>query len=268
MADPKEEKKSKKADTKAKGKEKNTEDDDDEDDGKGTGAIIALVAILIVVIWLVIFAILIKMDVGGFGSTVMYPILKDVPYLNKILPEQENVTTTADQDTQYQFSSMDQAVARIKELEGQLKEAQDNASSAATDQETMAQLEQELQQYKDDEANFEKEKADWYQDIVYNNNAPDASEYKKYYEEIDPANAEALYKQVVAQEENQTEIDNYVKAYSSMKPAEAAQIFDSMTSDLSLVAKILENMDAESRGNILGQMNADTAAKVTEIMNP
>ncbi len=267
MADPKEDKKKKeKADTKAKGKEKASEDDDEDDDSKGSGAIIALVAVLIVLIWLVIFAILIKMDVGGFGSTVMYPILKDVPYLNKILPEQENVV--AAQDAQYQYSSMDEAVDRIKELEGQLKEAQSSASSAATDQDTMQQLEQELQQYKDNEAEFEKEKSDWYQDIVYNNNAPDASEYKKYYEEIDPANAEALYKQVVAQEESKAEIDDYVKAYSSMKPAEAASIFNTMTDNLSLVAKILKNMDAESRGNILGQMNADTAAKVTEIMNP
>lgn len=266
MADPKEEKKKKKADSKPKKNIEDNEEEDEDDEGKGTGIIIALVAILIVVIWLVIFAILIKMDVGGVGSTVMYPILKDVPYLNKILPEQENVTAV--EDTQYQFSSMDEAVARIKELEKELKDAQDAASSSAADQETLKQLEQELQQYKDNEAAFEKSKSEWYQDIVYNNNAPDASEYKKYYEEIDPANAEALYKQVVSQEQNQTEIDNYVKAYSSMKPAEAAQIFDSMTNDLSLVAKILENMDAESRGNILGQMNADTAAKVTEIMNP
>lgn len=175
MADSKEDKKKKeKADTKAKGKEKASEDDDEDDDSKGSGAIIALVAVLIVLIWLVIFAILIKMDVGGFGSTVMYPILKDVPYLNKILPEQENVVAT--QDAQYQYSSMDEAVDRIKELEGQLKEAQSSASSAATDQDTMQQLEQELQQYKDNEAEFEKEKSDWYQDIVYNNNAPDASE--------------------------------------------------------------------------------------------
>ena len=41
-----------------------------------------------------------------------------------------------------------------------------------------------------------------------------------------------------------------------------------MTDNLDLVADILENMDAESRGNILANMNQDTAAKVTEIMNP
>ena len=49
---------------------------------------------------------------------------------------------------------------------------------------------------------------------------------------------------------------------------EAAAIFDSMTDNLSLVAKILNAMDAQSRGNILGKMDSATAAKVTKIMNP
>lgn len=41
-----------------------------------------------------------------------------------------------------------------------------------------------------------------------------------------------------------------------MKPKEAAAIFDSMTDNLSLVAKILNAMDAQSRGNILGKMDS------------
>ena len=43
---------------------------------------------------------------------------------------------------------------------------------------------------------------------------------------------------------------------------------NTMTDNLNLVAQILENMDAQSRADILGKMNSDTAAKVTEIMNP
>lgn len=53
-----------------------------------------------------------------------------------------------------------------------------------------------------------------------------------------------------------------------MKPKEAAAIFDTMTDNLQLVADILSNMDTQSRGDILGKMNSDTAAKVTEIMEP
>jgi flagellar motility protein MotE (MotC chaperone) len=77
-----------------------------------------------------------------------------------------------------------------------------------------------------------------------------------------------IYRQVVEQTAVDEELEDYVKAYSSMKPKEAAAIFDTMTDNLKLVAEILENMDAQSRADILGKMDADTAAKVTEIMKP
>ena len=98
--------------------------------------------------------------------------------------------------------------------------------------------------------------------------APDISNYKEYYESIDAANAEVLYKQVVEQTLTDEQMDDYVKTYSSMKPKEAAAIFDTMTDNLQLVADILSNMDTQSRGDILGKMNSDTAAKVTESMEP
>ena len=103
---------------------------------------------------------------------------------------------------------------------------------------------------------------------VFSDKAPDIKEYKKFYEQVDPANAEILYKQVCEQLEQDDEIKDYAQTYSKMKPKEAAAIFDSMTDNLSLVAKILNAMDAQSRGNILGKMDSATAAKVTKIMNP
>ena len=63
-------------------------------------------------------------------------------------------------------------------------------------------------------------------------------------------------------------MEKYVLMYSSMKPKQAAAIFDTMTNDLKLVAKILKAMDADSSASILGAMNAETAAKLTKIMNP
>ena len=126
----------------------------------------------------------------------------------------------------------------------------------------------ELDTYKQNEADFEQEKEKWYEDVVFSEDAPDISNYKEYYESIDAANAEVLYKQVVEQTLTDEQMDDYVKTYSSMKPKEAAVIFDTMTDNLQLVADILSNMDTQSRGDILGKMNSDTAAKVTEIMEP
>ena len=93
-------------------------------------------------------------------------------------------------------------------------------------------------------------------------------EYRKYYEEIDPTNAELLYKQVVKKEQQDEELKDYVKVYSAMKPKEAAAIFDTMTKDLKLVAKILKNMDADTSSAILGKMDTETAAKLTAMLEP
>ena len=247
-------------------KEENKELDEEKEGGKG---VLALVTVLIIIIWLGIIAILIKTDVGGFGSTVLYPILKDVPYINKILPNQESTQGTYETaDTQYQYSSLDDAVNRIKELELQLDEAQNKKKK---DKQTIKDLKKQikdLSSYKKDQAAFEKEKEKFYEEVVFSDEAPDINEYKTYYESIDPENAEVLYKQVVEQITYDDEVQDYAKTYSQMKPKEAAAIFDTMTDNLGLVSDILMCMGAQAREDILGKMNAETAAKLTEIMEP
>ena len=240
----KERKKEEKRQKKLAKKEGRLEEEENEEGGSKVAVV--FVTIIIVVIWLAILALLIKMDVGGFGSTVLAPILKDVPYVNKILPETDEDELSTE-DTEYPYQTLDEAVAYIKELESQVEK---------------------LQQYEQNEADFEKQKAEFYEDVVFNDKAPDISEYQKYYEGIDPANAEELYKEVVAQEQEDQQIKDYISTYSQMKPKEAAAIFDTMTDNLELVAKILEGMDAQSAANILGKMDSETAAKVTEIMEP
>ena len=103
---------------------------------------------------------------------------------------------------------------------------------------------------------------------MFSDQAPDINTYKEFYESIDPANAEAIYKQVLEQQQQDEELEQYVSMYSSMKPKQAAASFDAMKGDLDLVAKILKAMDTDSSSSILGAMNAETAAKLTKIMNP
>ncbi len=263
----KEEKARRKAEKKQMRAELAGSDDLDGDEGSGSKIAVFFVSLIIVIVWLAIIALLIKWDVGGFGSEVLAPVLKDVPYLNRILPD-DAVEELSTEDSEYAYSSMADAVERIKELEVQLAEAQNSSNENA---DYIAQLEaqsEELQRYREEEAEFEAEKQSFYEDVVFSDVAPDIEEYQQYYESIDPANAEVLYQQVVSQTLQEEEITDYVNTYSSMKPKEAAAIFDTMTDNLELVAEILEGMDAESRGAILGQMNTDTAARVTEIMEP
>ena len=85
---------------------------------------------------------------------------------------------------------------------------------------------------------------------------------------MDPTTAEFLYKQVVGQLEESKEVQDYAQAYSEMKPKQAAGIFEEMSNNLDLAARILKEMDPEARGNVLGVMDPAIAAKLTKIMEP
>ena len=262
----KEEKRNRKL-AKKEAKKNGTTDEFEEESGGGKAAVV-FVTLMIIVIWIAILAVLIHFDVGGFGSTVMQPILKDIPYVNKILPKTEEEETKTKEDSKYPYKTVDEAVAYIKELEKELADAKEsNSENDAYVADLEAQAAQ-WKEYKENEQKFEKEKAKFYKEVVFSDQAPDINEYKKYYESIDPQNAENLYKQVVEQQEKDDDMSDYVKAYSQMKPKQAAAIFDTMTDNLELVAKILSAMKADARGDILGNMKTDTAAKVTKLMEP
>lgn len=240
---------------------------DDEDEGNGVS--VFLVTTLIVIVWIAILCLLIKLDVGGFGSGVLAPVLRDVPVINKILPAANELETDDLTGESYGgYSSLKEAVDYIKELELELQRAQ---SAGATSSEEVAALKAEVERLKTFEANqveFQRIKTEFYEEVVYAENGPGEEAYKKYYESIDPATAEYLYKQVVQQVEESDEVKEYAQAYSEMKPKEAAAIFESMKDNLGLASRILSVMSAEDRGKILGAMDPDVAARITKIMDP
>ncbi len=240
----------------------------EEDEEQGGALSVILISVFIVLIWLAFAALFIRMDVGGFGSGVLRPYLKDVPVLNKILPPPKGSVSDTGEDLYYGYSDMQDAVARIKELELEVSDLHESLSS---DTETIEGLQEEIKRLKtfeDRQIEFEKIKNEFYNEVVFAEKAPDVKEYKKYYEEIEPENAASIYRDVVGEVAYDEEVQKYAKAYSAMKPKQAAGIFEAMTDDLQLAAKILECMSADDRGNILGAMDPDVAAQLTKIMEP
>lgn len=239
----------------------------EEDDGGGGAVSVILVTLFIVLIWVAILLLLIKLDVGGFGSNVLRPVLKDVPVINKILPEPK--ASELEEAEQYMgYSSLADAVDRIKELELELQESQ---AAKNEDADVVDELQAEIKRLKtfeDNQVEFEKIKNEFYNEVVFAENAPDVEEYKKYYEQIDPMNAEEIYRQVVQQVETDQETQKYASAYSAMKPKQAAGIFEAMTDNLELAARILNQMSSDDRGKIMGVMDPDIAARLTKIMDP
>ncbi len=240
----------------------------EEDEEQGGALSVVLISIFIVLIWLAFAALFIKLDVGGFGSGVLRPYLKDVPVLNKLLPPPKGSVSDSGEDLYYGYSDMEDAVARIKDLELQIQDLQEEKNEYTTNVEALEEEIKRLRTFENKQVEFEKIKNEFYNEVVFADKAPAITEYKKYYEEIDPENAEAIYREVVGQVAYDEEVENYAKAYSAMKPKQAAGIFEAMTDDLQLAAKILGLMSADDRGKILGVMDAEIAARITEIMEP
>lgn len=239
-----------------------------DEEESGSGSVFA-VTFVIVLIWIAILCLVVKLDFGGFGSNVLTPVLKDVPVLNLILPANDEVAVEDGESEAYGgYTNLREAVDYIKELELELERAQ-SAQSDSSDEVAQLQAEVErLKTFEDSQVDFQRIKTEFYEEVVYAEKGPGIEEYRKYYEEMDPATAEYLYKQVVTQLEESSEIQNYARAYSEMKPKEAAAIFEAMTDNLELAARILGVMEADSRGKILGAMDPEIAAKITKIMDP
>lgn len=263
----KKEQKNQKKEAKKRAKELEKQEAELDEQIDGTNASVVVVTIFIIVIWLGILCLLVKMDVGGFGSNVLAPVLQDVPIINKILPSENQTESTGDK-SYGGYNSIKEAVEQINKLEQQLEQVQNTNVAYAEQIETLKAENDRLQTFEDSQVNFQNIKERFYEEVVYAENGPGAAEYRAYYEEMDPATAEALYKQVIQEEAVNAKMRDYVATFSNMDAADAANILSAMTDNLDLAAEILENMTAASRGSILGEMDAAIAARIAKIMNP
>ncbi len=262
----KKEQKERKKEAKRRAKEiARQEDELESEDGNGLMTFFATV--IIVALWIAVICIVVKMDIGGFGSTVLAPVLKDVPVVNKILPSgsvpQETVPGSYEG-----YSSLQEAVEQIKYLEQQLENARNESASKDTTLEELRAEVARLKEFEDVQVEFQRIRNEFYEEVIYAENGPGPEEYRKYYEEMDPTTAEYLYKQVVTDLEQDKEVQDFAASFSSMEPASAAKILEQMPNDLNLCARILRVLSAEQRGNILAAMTPEFAAKVVKILNP
>lgn len=237
------------------------------DEEKAGGKLLSAVLIfMIIIVWLAAMVILIKLDVGHFGSRILRPVLKDVPVINMILPAASD--DEAANETSLPYKNLAEALAQIDAL---------NATVAA-DQEKIQNMTEQIQEkdneivrlkgFEDDQERFVQLKNEFYNEVVYGNSAPDADIYIKWYESIDPDAAEEIYRQVVAQQEASSEIKDLATTYAEMEPASAAKILETMKGDLDTVTKIMQEMASSDRAEIMAEMDPDFAANITKKLMP
>lgn len=264
----KQEQKNQRKEAKKKAKELESQERELDEQIDGSSASVVIVTLFIILIWLGILVLLVKMDVGGFGSNVLTPILKDVPVINKILPSESTTETTKNEEAYGGYNSLKDAVEQIKTLEKQLDQAQSTNATYAEQIDTLKMEVQRLKTFEDNQVEFQKIKEQFYEEVVYAENGPGADEYRQYYEEMDPTTAEALYKQVIQTEAADKQMQEYANTFSNMQASEAAAILGNMTDNLDLAASILKNLDVSTRGAILGAMDSAIAARIVKIMDP
>lgn len=232
------------------------------EEGAGNKLVNALIVLIIVLIWLAFFGFLIKMDVGGIGSKVLYPALKDVPVVNKILPAASEDQQASEGN--YKYTTLKSANARIEELEGQLASETGTTTANSDYIKDLEKRVQDLQRYKDNEDAFNKRVADFDENVVFAQNAPDISNYRSYYESIAPENAEKIYRQVVEAERYSEKAKQLATYYGTMEAAKAAQALAEMKEDLDLVCDIIVNMSDKQAAAVLQEMDSTYAAQITK----
>lgn len=230
---------------------------------KKGGLLTVFIVILIIVIWVAIFALLINLDVGGLGTTLR-PVLKDVPLVNKILPEVSDDEIAWENDLAYK--DIIEANQRIKELEILVdkltieSEDKDDEITALTSQvNRLKEIEKQMADFEDRVYEFDKQ-------IVYAENAPSIEEYIKWYETISPENAERIYEMAIQKEAYNATIREKASYYEKMKTSAAADIFENMTADIEYVCKLLYCMKVQTVSDILAAMDPLYAAKITRKM--
>ena len=239
--------------------------DREEESSGGNKLLNAFIVVVVIAIWLVIFGLLIKMNVGGIGS-MLRPFLKNVPVINRILPEATDEEIA--EETGSKYKNLAEAIDRINELEAELAQYKD---AGTADSSTIADLQAEIARLKvfEDNAQYYQDLKDKFdREVVYTDNAPDISNYKSWYESIDADNAAELYKQVIKDLEYSQKIKDWAEAYAKMDAASAAAILEEMTGDTNLVSQILQCMTSKQRAAVLAEMDPVYAAKITKITHP
>ena len=111
----------------------------------------------------------------------------------------------------------DNATGTIHHYESLMRLEDENGTYARRILELQAEVDR-LRVFEDEYEAFEERVRRFDINVVYNSQAPDIEEYKKYYEEINPETAAEIYRQVVEQLQYDDAIKQKADLHKNMKP--------------------------------------------------
>jgi len=237
------------------------------------GLLTILVSIIIVlIIFGGAFYYLLKNDIGGLGEYFRpgierIPVLKHAlpplpetedPYDPKHLTQQELLEKYSElrSENRELKEQLESASRRIAELESEKQKWESMAEEARQilekNEGTSRQILEQIEQLENDKRELDR--------IIAMGN-PEA--FARYFERINPENAQELYREVVEIQAAKENYKNLAVTYTEMEPANAAAILTELgKTDMDLVVNIIEAMKNDVKAEIIENMNPAFAAEL------
>ncbi len=233
--------------------------------GGNKGKVIRSIIVFFVVLLVLIVGVgaMIRFDVLGMGTKYLGPYIQNVPILSMILPE---MPVEEGADDTYNFETVEEAVEILQITEKMLKESDEKAEELSEQLEQLTAEVTRLSVFEANQLQFEEDKAAFDALIA---SSSDPVDFTEWFESMYPKNAADIYADVVGEVVISQELKDLVGLYENMKPSQAAAILESMaTTRLAQTTQIIKNLSSDQGADILGAMDADTAAKITTYLYP
>ncbi|MCX7772067.1 MAG: hypothetical protein N2376_03025 [Clostridia bacterium] len=235
--------------------------------------LIVLLALLVVaVVFSGVFYFAVKNNMGGIAE-ILRPRIENNPILKLALPPKPGIdpddpkNLTAEElvkkYNEYRKKVTDlndkltKANSTIAQMEQTAKNTTDPAITLQENQKVLDAIRAEQQKLDDDKKKLSEMIA-----------KGDTTGFKDYYQKIDKATADAVYKELVTQDiTNQNKV-MLAKPFATMQASSAAKVLTELyAKDQTTLLDIFEGMKPATAALILEQMDAATAADITKMLS-
>ncbi len=233
--------------------------------------LVVLLALLVVaVVSLGVFYIAVKNNVNGLADTVR-PLIKDHPILKVALPKIYDPDDPEYLTEKELLEKYNEYRVKTKALNESLEEANKtieqlkNDAKATSDSATILEQNQAvLDAVKLEQSRLEEEKKSLSALIAKG----DTKSFRDYFQKVDKVTAEAVYREIVTEENKIEEKAALSKPFSTMEPASAAKVLEELyQKDQQTLLDIFEGFRPTAAALILEEMNAKTAAEITKLLS-
>ncbi len=243
--------------TSEKGKKKKDKKEKKEKNHDGKGGKGKSLFTLILLLLLIASAVGYIIMFNGFGirDGFLRPYLEKIPVVSEYLPPVENNASASLGEAVVENETLK---AENELLKQQLEAANTVAQSSVDEIERLKLIEAQQTEFVAMKEEFDKNLA-----------TMSPEDFITYYEAMYPDVAAEAYSELISEKYNQDELDQYIATYQTMDAGAIAPIFEEMIdTDIELVVLIMENLDDQLAGEVLGEMSPANAAQVTRLMSP